>query len=71
MIFYIIIYIIILFIGNISNYKYKSSNYIYLLLIYTILLLTAAFRAEGVDNDMTSYVQFAKEGWGIAEPTFF
>lgn len=36
-----------------------------------LLICVAGFRAEGVDNDMESYLNSMQQGWGIAEPSFF
>lgn len=44
--------------------------WLYLSLLF-LLICVAGFRAEGVDNDMESYLTSMVQGWGIAEPSFF
>ena len=71
MIYYFLIYIFIFLGGFHYKFQYYPKNAWFLFIITIWLIFTAAFRAEGVDNDMRTYILNAKEGWGIAEPSFF
>lgn len=71
MFFYFIIFLFIASFGAVYRYKLsEKSKWLYLGLLF-FLILIAGFRAEGVDNDMRSYLAIIQQSWGLAEPSFF
>lgn len=71
MLFYVAIFCFIALFGAVYRYELNSrSRWLYYALLL-LLILMAGFRAEGVDNDMQSYLTAMRQGWGIAEPSFF
>lgn len=71
MFFYFLIFLFIAGFGAVYRYQLTSkSRWLYCFLLFFLILL-AAFRAEGVDNDMVNYLATINNNWGVAEPSFF
>lgn len=71
MFFYFLIFLFIAGFGAIYRFQLTpKSRWLYFFLLFFLIVLTA-FRAEGVDNDMVSYLAAINNNWGVAEPSFF
>ena len=75
MVFYFVLFFLIVFAGIINNFNsdfhptVRSRVWYYFIMF--LLMGVAAFRAEGVDNDMGNYLTAITDGWGITEASFY